>query len=114
VKAFRIAAVIALLTGPAYAQTPELIHSFAPEKTPRQKADEELREKFSKESQSPKKTPAADAKTSIDPWGNARSGDAAKTATAKTSGSKTSGSKTSSSKTANSVKPRTKAGTDAN
>jgi hypothetical protein len=108
-KVFRIVAVIALLTGPAYAQTPELIHSFGPEKTPRQKADDELREKFSKESQAPKKIPESDAKPSVDPWGNVRSGVAAKTATAKTSGSKT-----STSKTANSVKPRTKAGTDAN
>src|SRR6202043_2458375 len=99
-KVFRIVAVITLLTGPAYAQTPELIHSFSPEKTPRQKADDELREKFSKESQAPTKIPEADAKPSVDPWGNVRSGVAAKTATAKTSGSKT-----STSKTANSVKP---------
>ena len=77
-KVFRIVAVIALLTGPAYAQTPELIHSFGPEKTPRQKADDELREKFSKESQAPK--PEANVKkSSVDPWGNVRSGDAAKT-----------------------------------
>jgi hypothetical protein len=106
-KVFLIVAVIALLTGPAYAQTPELIHSFGPEKTLRQKADDELRENLSKESG--KKVPEAEVKTSIDPWGNVRSGDAAKTATAKTSGPKT-----STSKTADSVKPRTKAGTDAN
>ena len=37
-RVFRIMAVIALLTGPAYAQTPELIHSFGPEKTPQQKS----------------------------------------------------------------------------
>jgi hypothetical protein len=98
-KVFCMATVIALLTGPAYAQTPELIHSFGSEKTPQQKADDELREKFSKESQSPKKIPQADAKTSIDPWGNARSGDAAKT---------------SASKTTTSTKPQTKTGTDAN
>jgi hypothetical protein len=109
-RVFRLMAVIALLTGPAYAQTPELIHSFGPEKTLRQKADDELREKFSKESQGSKKIPEADVKkSSVDPWGNVRSGDAAKAATAKTSGSKT-----STSETANSVKPRTKAGTDAN
>jgi hypothetical protein len=97
-KVFRIVAVIALLTGPAYAQTPELIHSFGPEKTPRQKADDELREKFSKESQAPK--PEANVKkSSVDPWGNVRSGDAAKT---------------SASKTATSAKPRTKTGADAN
>ena len=98
-KVFRIVAVIALLTGPAYAQTPELIHSFGSEKTPQQKADDELREKFSKESQ--KKIPQADAKTSVDPWGNVRSGDA-----------KTSTSKTSNSKTTTSVKSRTKTGTN--
>jgi hypothetical protein len=101
-KVFRVVAVIALLTGPAYAQTaptaPTLIQSFD-DRTPQQKADDELREKFSKESQSPKKIPQADAKTSIDPWGNARGGDAAKT---------------SASKTAASVKPRTKTGTDGN
>jgi hypothetical protein len=97
-KVFRIVAVIALLTGPAYAQTPELIHSFGPEKTPRQKADDELREKFSKESQAPK--PEANVKkSSVDPWGNVRSGDAAKT---------------SASKTATSAKPRTKTGAGAN
>jgi hypothetical protein len=115
-KVFCMATVIALLTGPAYAQTPELIHSFGSEKTPQQKADDELREKFSKESQSPKKVPQADAKTSIDPWGNARSGDAAKTSASKTSASKTSASKpkTSASKTTTSTKPQTKTGTDAN
>ncbi len=115
---FRIVAVIALLTGPAYAQT--LIQSFD-SKTPQQKADDELREKFSKESS--KKIPEADTKTSVDPWGNARSGDAAKTSTSKTStsktstskisASKTSNSRTSSSKTVTSVKPPTKTGTDA-
>jgi hypothetical protein len=100
-KVFRIVAVIALLTGPAYAQT--LIQSFD-DKTPQQKADDELREKFSKESQSHKQIPEAAPKTSVDAWGNVRSGDAAKT----------SASKTSTSKTAASVKPRTKTGTDAN
>lgn len=110
-KIFRIAAVIALLTGPAYAQTPELIHSFGSEKTPQQKADDELREKFSKELQSPKKIPQADAMTSIDPWGNARSGDAAKTSASKASASKP---KTSASKTTTSTKPQIKTGTDAN
>jgi hypothetical protein len=86
-KVFRIVAVIALLTGPAFAQTQELIYSFGSEKTPQQKADDELREKFSKESQSPKKIPQADAKTPIDPWGNARSRDAAKTPASKTTSS---------------------------
>ena len=99
-KVFRIVAIIGLLTGPAYAQKPELklIQQFD-DRTPQQKADDELREKFSKESQ--KKIPQADAKTSVDPWGNVRSGDA-----------KTSTSKTSNSKTTISVKSRTKTGTN--
>ena len=98
-KVFRIVAVIALLTGPAYAQT--LIRSFE-SKTPQQKADEALKEKYAKESQ--KKTPEAYTRTSGDAWGNVRSGDAAKSST----------SKSSNSTTANSVKPRTKTGADAN
>jgi hypothetical protein len=141
-KVFRIVAAIAVLAGQAYAQTPELIHSFD-SKTPQQKADDELREKVAREKEAPKKIPEADAKTSVDPWGNVRSGAAAKTSTSKTatakistaktstaktstaktstsetsdsktSDSKTSNSKTSNSKTATSVKPPTKPGTDA-
>jgi hypothetical protein len=103
-KVFRIVAVIALLTGPAYAQT--LIQSFD-SKTPQQKADDELREKSSKESS--KKIPEADTKTSVDAWGNVRSGDAVKSPT-----SKTANSKTPNPKTATSAKARTKTGTDAN
>jgi hypothetical protein len=81
-----------------------LIESFE-KKTPQQKADDELREKFSKESQSTKKIPEADAKTSsVDPWGNVRSGNAAKSST----------SKTANPKTATPAKPRTKTGADAN
>ena len=110
-KVFRIIAVMALLTPSAYAQTPELIQSFD-SKTPQQKADDELREKFSKEKDAPKKIPEADAKTSVDPWGVVRSGTAAKTATTKTAATKTANSKTSNSATATSVKPRTKTGTD--
>jgi hypothetical protein len=103
---FRVVAVMVLMTGPAYAQKPVLIQDFN-EKTPQQKADEELRAKFSKES--PKKTPEADTKTpSVDPWGNARSGDAAKI-----SPSKASASKGSNSNTATPVKPRTKTGATA-
>jgi hypothetical protein len=105
---FRIAALIALLTGPAYAQT--LIQSFD-EKTPQQKADDELREKFSRESQ--KKAPEPGVKASVDPWGNARGGDAAKTSTSKASTSKTSTSRISNSRTATSVKPPAKTGADA-
>jgi len=106
---FRILAVLALLTAPAYAQT--LIQSFD-QRTPQQKADDELREKLSKESQ--QKTPEVAPKTSVDAWGNVRGGDAAKTSTSKASSSKTSSSKTSSSKTrsATSAKPPNGTGAD--
>jgi hypothetical protein len=101
-KVFRVVAVIALMTGPAYAQT--LIQSFE-SKTPQQKADEELKEKNFKESS--KKTPEADTdtRTSVDAWGNVRSGDAAKNSTSKSSTSKSSAAKNSNSKTATSAKP---------
>ena len=112
---FRVVAVLALLTGPVCAQT--LIQSFD-QKTPQQKADEELREKFAKESQSQKQIPEAVPKTSVDAWGNVRSGDASKTAaskaaTPKASASKASNLKVSNSKTATSVKPSNKTGNDA-
>jgi hypothetical protein len=122
---FRVVAVLALLTAPVCAQT--LIQSFD-QKTPQQKADEELREKFAKESQSQKQIPEAAPKTSVDAWGNVRSGDAAKTAASKTAASKTAASKAatpkasaskasnlkvSNSKTATSVKPSNKTGNDA-
>ena len=117
-KVFRIVAVIALLTAPAHAQT--LIQSFDPEKTPQQKADEELREKFSKEQQSHQQVPEAAPKTSVDAWGNVRSGDAAKTAASKTAASKTAAAKAttpkasgSTAKTVTSVKPSSKTGADA-
>jgi alpha-beta hydrolase superfamily lysophospholipase len=109
---FRVVAVLALLTGPVCAQT--LIQSFD-EKTPQQKADEELREKFSKEQQSHKQIPEPAPKTSVDAWGNVRSGDAPKTAATKASASKAPVSKATASKanTATSVKPSNKTGTDA-
>ena len=69
-------AVIALLTGPAYAQTPNV--NLMPElasKTPEEKEAEAVRDKAYKESL--KKIP--DAKTSSDPWGNVRSVDTPKT-----------------------------------
>ena len=121
-QVFRVAAILALLTGPVCAQT--LIQSFD-EKTPQQKADEELREKFSKEQQSHQQVPEAAPKTSVDAWGNVRSGDAAKTAASKTAASKTAASKTaaakattpkasgSTAKTVTSVKPSSKTGADA-
>ncbi len=69
-----MAAVVALLTGPAYAQmaTPNI--NLIPElqsKTPEEKEAEAVRDKAYKESL--KKIP--DAKTSSDPWGNVRSTD---------------------------------------
>lgn len=95
------AAVIALLAGPAYAQTPNV--NLIPElqsKTPEEKEAEAERDKKYKDSL--KKIP--DAKASNDPWGTVRSADAPKTATSKTSTSKTSAP----------AKPRTKTGSTAN
>jgi hypothetical protein len=108
---FRVAAVVVLLTGPAYAQKPVLLQDFN-EKTPQQKADDELKAKFSKES--PTKIPEPDTKkSSVDPWGQVRSGDAAKTSPSRASASKTSDIKTSHSNAAGSAKPRTKTGATA-
>jgi len=77
-KILSAAAVIALLTGPAYAQmqTPNI--NLIPElssKTPGEKEQEAVRDKAYRESL--KKIP--DAKTSSDPWGNVRSVDTPKT-----------------------------------
>ncbi len=115
-KIFRIAAAIALLTGPAYAQAPALnLMMDGPSKSPAQKAAEDARDKAYKELL--RKIP--DAKAPADPWGNVRSGDAAKASAPKTSAPKTSAPKASAakvssanSKTAATVKPRTKTGTD--
>jgi len=92
-RVFRTAAVIALLTGPAYAQmqTPNI--NLIPElasKTPEEKEAEATREKAYKESL--KKIP--DAKVSSDPWGNVRGVDTPKTSAP--------------------VKPRTKTGSTVN
>ena len=104
-KVLRIAAAIALLAGPAYAQMPPLnLMQDGPGKSPEQRATEEARDKAYKESL--RKIP--DAKAPSDPWGNVRSGDAAKT-----SASKGSASRTPNSTTAASAKPRIIAGTDA-
>ncbi len=115
-KVFRIAAAIALLmTGSAYAQAPALnLLQDGPSKSAAQKAVEEAQDKAYKESL--RKIP--DAKAPADPWGNVRSGDAAKTSAPKTStpkasATRTTASKASNPKTAASVKPRTKTGTDA-
>jgi hypothetical protein len=82
-RIFRAAALAALLAGlsaPAYAQTPSM--NLMPElatKTPEEKEAEAIREKAYRESL--KKIP--DAKTSTDPWGNVRAAEPAKAAPAK-------------------------------
>ena len=76
-RIFGAAAVIALLAGPAYAQSPNI--NLIPElqsKSPEEKEAEAAREKAYRESL--KKIP--NAKASSDPWGNVRSNDAPKTA----------------------------------
>ena len=73
-RIFGAAAVIALLAGPAYAQSPNI--NLIPElqsKSPEEKEAEAARDKAYKESL--KKIP--NAKASSDPWGNVRSNDAA-------------------------------------
>jgi hypothetical protein len=95
-KVFRIAAMMVLLTAPAFAQsTPNI--NLVPElqsKSPEEKEQEAQQQKAYKESL--KKIP--DAKASSDPWGNVRSVDTPK-ASAKASAP---------------VKPRTKTGSTAN
>ena len=89
------AAVIVLLTGPAYPQTPSL--NLIPEvqsKSPEEKEAEAVRDKAYKESL--KKIP--DAKVSNDPWGTVRNADTPK----------------ASDKTSAPAKPRTKTGSTAN
>jgi hypothetical protein len=75
-KIFRAAALIVLLTGPAYAQSlPDI--NIIPEargKTPEEIEQDKINEKAYKESL--RKIP--DAKVSSDPWGNVRGGDAPK------------------------------------
>ena len=85
------AAVIALLTGPAYAQTPQI--NLIPEmqhKSPEEKEADAVKEKAYRESL--KKIP--DAKASSDPWGNVRGAETPKTSAP--------------------AKPRTKTGSTAN
>lgn len=91
IAAVGMAVVGALLTGPAYAQAPNI--NLIPEtasKTPEQKEAEEKRERAYRESL--RKIP--DGKTSTDPWGNVRTVDTPKPAT--------------------SAKPRTKTGSTTN
>jgi hypothetical protein len=68
-KVLRAAAMVVLLTGPAYAQMPNI--NLVPETksmTPEEKEAEAARDKAYRESL--KKIP--DAKVSADPWGNVR------------------------------------------
>jgi hypothetical protein len=68
-KVFRVAAVIALVTAPAYAQMPKM--NLIPElasKTQEEKDADDARDKAYRESL--KKIP--DAKTTADPWGTVR------------------------------------------
>lgn len=68
-KLFRLAAVMAVLAGPAYAQMPNLnLLQDAPSKTPEEKAAEAERDRAYKETL--KKIP--DSKGSSDPWGGMR------------------------------------------
>jgi hypothetical protein len=76
-KVFRIAAVFALLAGPAYAQSPHVnLLTDTPSKTPEEKEQDAIKDKAYKESL--KKIP--DAKTSADPWGGVRNNEAPKSA----------------------------------
>ena len=78
-KILSAAAVIVLLTAPAYAQTPNI--NLIPElqtKSPEEKEAEAIKEKAYKESL--RKIP--DAKASSDPWGTVRSNEAPKAAAA--------------------------------
>src|SRR6201990_3138304 len=91
-RVLRAAAMIALLTGPAYAQQMPNIN-LMPEvtsKTPEEKAADEVRDKAYKDSL--RKIP--DAKASSDPWGTVRSAEPTKAAVP--------------------AKPRTKTGSTAN
>jgi hypothetical protein len=76
-KILSAAAVIVLLTAPAYAQTPNI--NLMPEvqhKSPEEKEQEAIRDKAYRESL--RKIP--DAKSSSDPWGTVRSNEAPKAA----------------------------------
>lgn len=69
-KLFRMAAVLTVLAGPAYAQMPNLnLLQDGPSKTPEERAAEAERDKAYKETL--KKIP--DSKASNDPWGGMRS-----------------------------------------
>jgi hypothetical protein len=78
-RSLSAAAVIFLLTAPAYAQAPNI--NLMPEfqtKSPEEKEQDAIKDKAYKESL--RKIP--DAKASSDPWGTVRSNDAPKAAAA--------------------------------
>jgi len=85
-RVFRVAAMIALWTGPAFAQVPQinLLQDTTPAKTDEQREQEQATDKAYKESL--KKIPDAKAN---DPWGGVRSTDAAKAPPAKAPPAKT-------------------------
>lgn len=85
-KVFRLAAIFALLAGPAYAQMPNI--NLMPEVktlTPEEKEQEAAQQKAYRDSL--KKIP--DSKASNDPWGTVRNTDTPKTSVTKTPGPKT-------------------------
>jgi hypothetical protein len=80
-RVFCLAAAIAMLAGPVYAQSkPKTIDEMMNAKTPDQIEKEQAADRAYKESL--KKIP--DAKAATDPWGNARSADAPKAANSPT------------------------------
>ena len=71
------AAVVLLLTAPAYAQTPNVnLMPELPTKSPEEKEQDAIKDKAYKDSL--RKIP--DAKTSSDPWGTVRNNEAPKAA----------------------------------
>ncbi|MBR0957476.1 hypothetical protein [Bradyrhizobium japonicum] len=97
-KLFRLAAVLAVLAGPAYAQMPNLnLLQEGPGKTPEEKAAEAEREKAYKETL--KKIP--DSKASNDPWGGMRSDPPKQSAAPKASAATSAPKKTKSGTAAN-------------
>jgi hypothetical protein len=103
-KLLRVAAVMALMIGPAYAQMPNMnLLQDGPGKTQDEIDAEQAREKAYQDTL--KKIP--DAKVSNDPWGAVRSSDAPKSSADKTS-------KTPAAKTAAAAKAKVKTGSNAN
>jgi len=112
-KLLRVAAVMSLMIGPAYAQvqTPSInLLADGPSKTPDEIEADQAREKAYKDTL--KKIP--DAKVSNDPWGGVRNSDASKNSADKTSTDKSPAAKTPTSKTAAAAKAKLKTGSNAN